>query len=89
MASRRKAVRKRGKPMLVRTPEQERLVDLADRMEMPLAWAAYLVEALHYVGYAMQGHGEDGANAVQGIALSMDDTIETTRALWKQLNQAI
>ena len=89
MASRRKAVRKRGKKVRVRTPEQERLVSLADRMEMPLARAAYLAEALQYVGFGMASHSEDGAKAVHGVALAMGETIETARALWKQMLGAI
>jgi hypothetical protein len=89
VASRKKAVRKRGKTVRVRTPEQERLLYLADEMEMPLTRAANLVEALHYVGFGMHSHGEDGTDAVFGIAVSMREAVETVQAAWKKMMRAI
>jgi hypothetical protein len=89
VASRREPVRKRGRKVRVRTPEQERLVEIADGMEVPLARAANLVEALYYVGFGMHSHGEDGTDAVLGIATSMRETIETVQTAWKKMIRAI
>ena len=82
-------MRKRGTLLPVRTPEQERLVYLADDMEQPLAQAAHLVRALEFVGYGLHSHGEDSANAVLGLATSMEDNLAIVQAAWRKMIAAI
>ncbi|HEY2068824.1 MAG TPA: hypothetical protein VGG48_04660 [Rhizomicrobium sp.] len=69
-------------------PARERMLAISDAMEMPLVRAAYLVEALEYVGFGMHSHEEDGTDAVFGIAMSLSDNLKTVQALWVKLRAA-
>ena len=90
MASRGKSARKRGKSARVRQDAaREKLVYLADDLEMPLAQAAYLVRALEFVGYGMHSHGDDAADAVIGLAVSLADSLDVVKSNWQRLTREI
>jgi hypothetical protein len=70
-------------------PARERLAILLDEMEMPLARTAQLIQALEFVGYGLHSHGEDSADPILGLAVSLAENLDVVKTKWRRLLGAI